>query len=63
MLRLCPEERAKADEMAHHSWLEGIVVQGELDVIRRAEEGEQKKRSDSPELEDAEEPPLTADDD
>ena len=62
MLRLRPEQRANAGEMAHHVWLEGIVVQGELDVVRKAEEGEQKKRSDSPELEDAEEPPLTEDD-
>lgn len=63
MLRLHPEKRAKAVEMAHHSWLDGIAVQGELDVIRRAEEEEQKKKNEAPEPEDAEEPPLTADDD
>lgn len=63
MLRLYPEKRAKAGEMAHHAWLEGIVVQGELDVIRRAEEEEQKKKSEAPESEDMDEPPLTADDD
>ena len=49
--------------MAHHAWLEGIVVQGELDVIRRAEEDEQKKKNEAPEPEDADKPPLTADDD
>ena len=38
MLRLHPEKRANAGEMAHHPWLDGIVVQGELDVIRKAEE-------------------------
>lgn len=63
MLRLHPEKRAKAGEMAHHAWLEGIVVQGELDVIRRAEEEEQKKKSEATEQETAEEPPLMADED
>ncbi|KAF8166496.1 CMGC/SRPK protein kinase [Pholiota molesta] len=37
MLRLHPDKRAKASELTHHNWLEGIVVQGEIDVIRRAE--------------------------
>lgn len=32
MLRLHPEKRAQAREMAAHKWLEGVVVQGELDV-------------------------------
>ncbi|KAJ7121341.1 kinase-like domain-containing protein [Mycena crocata] len=40
MLRLHPEKRAKASDLVHHNWLEGIVVQGELDVIRRAERAE-----------------------
>ena len=40
MLRLHPDERAKASELIHHSWLDGVVVQGEIDVIRRAEEEE-----------------------
>ncbi|KAJ6508062.1 kinase-like domain-containing protein [Mycena vulgaris] len=35
MLRLHPEKRAKASELLHHNWLEGVVVQGELDVLRR----------------------------
>lgn len=63
MLRLHPEKRAKAGEMVHHTWLEGIVVQGEVDVIRRAEEEELKKKSEAPEPENAEESPLNADND
>ncbi|KAJ8508017.1 hypothetical protein ONZ45_g9671 [Pleurotus djamor] len=49
MLRLHPDKRAKAHELVHHNWLEGIVVQGEIDVIRRAEEEEalRKVRADS----------------
>lgn len=37
MLRLHPEKRAKASELIHHAWLDGIVVQGEIDQIRAAE--------------------------
>ncbi|KZT18547.1 kinase-like protein [Neolentinus lepideus HHB14362 ss-1] len=45
MLRLHPEKRAKASELTHHHWLDGVVVQGEIDVIRRLEELEaQRKR-------------------
>lgn len=40
MLRLHPEKRAKASELVHHNWLDGVMVQGEVDVIRRAEEEE-----------------------
>ncbi|KAJ7162087.1 kinase-like protein [Mycena filopes] len=40
MLRLHPDKRAKASELVHHNWLEGVAVQGELDVIRRAERDE-----------------------
>lgn len=61
MLRLHPEKRVKAGEMVHHAWLEGIVVQGELDVIRRAEEEDQKKKSEGPEQELTDEPSSTAD--
>jgi len=60
MLRLHPEKRAKAGEMNHHAWLDGITVQGELDVIRRAEEEEQKKHEAS-ESEDTEELPSATD--
>jgi serine/threonine-protein kinase SRPK3 len=35
MLRLHPDKRAKASELIHHNWLDGIVVQGEVDVRRR----------------------------
>lgn len=44
MLRLHPDKRAKAADLVHHNWLEGIVVQGEIDVIRRAEEMEKSRR-------------------
>jgi serine/threonine-protein kinase SRPK3 len=45
MVRLNPEKRAGAGELVHHRWLDGIVVQGEVDVIRRAEEEEARRRS------------------
>ena len=44
MLRLHPEKRAKASDLKHHKWLEDIVVQGEIDVIRRMEHDEAIKR-------------------
>jgi len=44
MLRLNPEKRAGAGELVHHRWLDGIVVQGEVDVILRAEEEEARRR-------------------
>ncbi|KAF7315909.1 Kinase-like protein [Mycena indigotica] len=40
MLRMHPDKRARAGELVHHAWLEGVVVQGEIDVIRRAEREE-----------------------
>jgi len=50
MLRLHPDRRAKASDLVHHVWLEGIVVQGEIDVVRRAEriEREEKDRNATP---------------
>lgn len=48
MLRLIPEKRAKASELIHHAWLEGVVVQGEIDVIRRAEEDDARRREAAP---------------
>ncbi|KLO19720.1 kinase-like protein [Schizopora paradoxa] len=45
MLRLHPEKRAKASELVHHTWLDGIIVQGEIDLIRRAEEEELLRRA------------------
>lgn len=44
MLRLFPDRRAKASELVHHQWLDAVVVQGEIDVIRRAEEREAIQR-------------------
>ncbi|KZT33954.1 kinase-like protein [Sistotremastrum suecicum HHB10207 ss-3] len=37
MLRLDPERRAKAGDLCHHKWLEGVVVQGEIEQIWRME--------------------------
>jgi serine/threonine-protein kinase SRPK3 len=45
MLRLHPEKRAGANELVHHRWLDGVTVQGELDVVRRAEEEERARRA------------------
>lgn len=44
MLRLHPDKRAKASELIHHNWLDGVLVQGEVDIIRRAEEEETRRR-------------------
>jgi len=44
MLRLHPDRRAKASELIHHNLLDGIVVQGEIDVIRRMEQEEAERR-------------------
>lgn len=44
MLRLHPDKRAKAAELIHHNWLDGVVVQGEIDVIRRAEMEENERK-------------------
>ncbi|KAH9483406.1 Serine/threonine-protein kinase SKY1 [Psilocybe cubensis] len=44
MLRLHPDKRAKASELRHHSWLDGVVVQGEIDVIRRMEADDEARR-------------------
>lgn len=45
MLRLIPEKRAKASELIHHAWLDTVVVQGEIDIIRRAEEEDVRRRA------------------
>jgi serine/threonine-protein kinase SRPK3 len=44
MLRLHPDKRAKASDLVHHNWLDGVLVQGEIDVIRRAEEDEARRK-------------------
>lgn len=44
MVRLHPDRRAKASELIHHNFLDGIVVQGEIDVIRRMELEEAEKK-------------------
>jgi serine/threonine-protein kinase SRPK3 len=38
MLRLHPDKRAKAADLVHHNSMDGVLVQGEIDVIRRVEE-------------------------
>ena len=38
MLRLHPDRRAKAGEMANHRWLQGVVVKGELEVMMAEQE-------------------------
>jgi serine/threonine-protein kinase SRPK3 len=47
MMRLNPEKRARAADMVNHVWLEGIVVQGEIDLILMAEAAERKERGRS----------------
>ena len=44
MLRLHPDRRAKASDLIHHNWLDGVLVQGEVDVIRRVETEERERR-------------------
>lgn len=44
MLHLSPDKRAKAGDLVTHSWLEGIVVQGEFDTIKRIDEEESRRR-------------------
>lgn len=53
MLRLHPEKRAKASDLVHHNWLEGVVVQGELDVIWRAEREEMNSSGLQPAVADS----------
>ena len=44
MLRLHPDRRAKASELVYHNWLDSVVVQGEIDAIRRAEDDEARRK-------------------
>jgi len=46
-MRLNPEKRARATDMVNHAWLDGIVVQGEIDMILAAEAAERKERGRS----------------
>lgn len=50
MLQLHPERRAKAFELVHHTWLDGITVQGEIDIVRRAEEEEAARRKSTEQI-------------
>lgn len=44
MLRLHPDKRAPASELVHHKWIESVVVQGEIDVMRRQEDERRRKQ-------------------
>ncbi|CEL54595.1 serine/threonine kinase 23 [Rhizoctonia solani AG-1 IB] len=44
MMQLNPDKRARAIDMVNHPWIEGIVVQGELDVLK-AERDRERGRS------------------
>ena len=44
MLRLDPDRRAKAGDLSYHNWLDGVVVQGEVDVVRKAEEDDARRK-------------------
>ena len=39
MLHYYPESRAKAAELVNHPWLQGVVVQGELELEERKRKG------------------------
>ncbi|CCM03025.1 uncharacterized protein FIBRA_05142 [Fibroporia radiculosa] len=45
MLRLHPDKRAPASELIHHRWIDGVVVQGEVDVLRRSEEERRRQQA------------------
>ncbi|KAL5511950.1 SKY1_2 [Sanghuangporus vaninii] len=45
MLRLHPDKRATAAELVHHKWFDGVLVQGEVDMIRQAEEEDLRRRA------------------
>jgi serine/threonine-protein kinase SRPK3 len=63
MLRLHPEKRAGAGELAHHRWLDGVTVQGEIDVLRRAEHDDRARRpADTDALKPVEDAPAPDDD-
>lgn len=47
MLRLEPERRAKAGELIHHAWLDGIVVRGELEQLWSMEEGDRERNKEN----------------
>ena len=40
MLKLNPVKSVKVGKLVCHRWLEGVLVQGDIDVIRSAEEEE-----------------------
>ncbi|KAF6753947.1 hypothetical protein DFP72DRAFT_900082, partial [Ephemerocybe angulata] len=48
MVRLHPDRRAKASELVHHNWLDGVVREGwEAERDKRKREGEERSRTRS----------------
>ena len=43
MLRYYPESRASAAELVKHPWLDGVVVQGDLEMAERANKAEAER--------------------
>lgn len=43
MLHLDLERRAKVSEMVDHDWIDGIIVQGGIDVVRKREQEEEAR--------------------
>lgn len=44
MLRLHPDQCAKASDLIHHNWLDTILPQGKIDVIGRVKDEERRRR-------------------
>lgn len=44
MLHYYPDSRAKASELLQHPWLEGVVVQGELEIAQQNQEREAERQ-------------------
>ena len=43
-LGMHPDKRAKASDLVHHNWLDGVLVQGETDVTGPVEQDETRGR-------------------
>lgn len=44
MLNLHPDKRSSAQEMLQHEWLQGVIVQGEIDVHLANEAREEERQ-------------------
>lgn len=47
MLRLEPERRAKAGELTHHAWFDGIVVRGEIEQLKVMEDLDRERNKEN----------------